>query len=87
MKAVLRRTASRLVYWAARGIMVLAVVHSLMLQNAQAEGTEFEADRYRVGVATERFDDAWQAEAAWDFRAPRRLRARRSHTALEEIER
>lgn len=81
MKAVLRRTACQLVYWAARGIMVLAVVHSLMLQNAQAEVADFGADRYRVGVATERFDDAWQAEAAWDFRAPRRLRARRLELA------
>ena len=77
MKAALRRTACRLVHLAARGIMVLAVVHSLMLQNAQAEVTDFGADRYRVGVATDRFDDAWQAEAAWDIRAPRRLRARR----------
>lgn len=85
MKAALRRTACRLVHLAARGIMVLAVVHSLMLQNAQAEVTDFGADRYRVGVATDRFDDAWQAEAAWDFRAPRRLRARRLELATGVI--
>jgi len=52
MKAVFKRTACRLVHWAARGIMVLAVAHSLMLQNAQAEVADFGTDRYRVGVAT-----------------------------------
>jgi hypothetical protein len=50
MKSLLRKTACGLVHWAARGIMVLAVVHSLMLQNAQADGLDFGADRYRVEV-------------------------------------
>ena len=86
MKAILARTAGRFAHWAARGVMVIAVVHSLMLQNAQAQVTDFGADRYRVGVAADRFDDAWQLEAAWDFRAPRRLRARRLELAAGIID-
>lgn len=86
MKTTLTRTAGRFAHWAARGIMVIAVVHSLMLQNAQAEAADLAVDRYRVGAALDRFDDAWQAEAAWDFRAPRRLRARRLELAAGVID-
>lgn len=86
MKTTVVRAAGQLVHLAARGIMVLAVVHSLMLQNAQAQPTDLGVDRFRVGVATDRFDNAWQVEAAWDFRAPRRLRARRLELAAGIID-
>ena len=61
----------------ARVIVVLAVVHSLFLQSEQAVAAEAGGLTYRVGVATDRFNDATQVTVSKGLRAPRRLRARR----------